>query len=135
LIRDILHEHPGDIKFMRDPTRGGVATTLNEIVENASFGIRIYEKEIPVREQIKALCEMLGFDPLYLANEGKVIVICDGKAADGILALMKKHRYGKNAKIIGEVTGEPEGRVVLNTVAGSSRIVDMLSGSQLPRIC
>jgi len=135
LIGNIMHKYAGDIKFMRDPTRGGVATTLNEITEGMSFGILLYEKEIPVREETNALCEMLGFDPLYLANEGKVIIICDGKAADGILALMKKHRYGKNAKIIGEVTGEPEGRVVLNTVAGSSRIVDMLSGSQLPRIC
>lgn len=134
LIGDILQK-TGSIKFMRDPTRGGVATTLNEIVENSSFGIRLYEKEIPVSQQTKALCEMLGFDPLYLANEGKVIVICENKSAEDILSVMKKHRYGKHSKIIGEVVKDPPGKVILNTVGGSYRVVEMLSGSQLPRIC
>jgi len=135
LIQNILRKSPGGIRFMRDPTRGGVATTLNEIAGNASFGICLYEKEIPVREESAALCEMLGFDPLYLANEGKVIIISSKEAAGGILSEMKKHRYGKNSRIIGEVVGQPSGRVILNTAAGSRRIVDMLSGSQLPRIC
>lgn len=134
LIEEVL-DKSGDIRFMRDPTRGGVATTLNEIVEQQDFGISLYEKDIPVREKTKALCEMLGFDPLYLANEGKVLVVCSKQSAEKIVSKMKGHKYGRNARIIGEIVGEPAGKVILNTAAGSRRIVDMLSGSQLPRIC
>lgn len=134
LIGEIL-KVSDSVRFMRDPTRGGIATTLNEIVEGLGKGILIYENKIPIPAKVGSLCEMLGFDPLYLANEGKVIVICGAKDSDRILAAMKRHPYGRKSAVIGEVTGEAEGKVVMETVTGSHRIVDMLSGSQLPRIC
>lgn len=135
LVQVVTEKHINDIKFMRDPTRGGVATTLNEISDNMSYGILLYEKEIPVKKQVMALCEILGFDPLYLANEGKVLIICKEKASRSILSLMKKEKYGKDSKIIGEVTEEPKGKVAIKTISGGSRMLPMLSGGQLPRIC
>ncbi|MDY6985125.1 MAG: hydrogenase expression/formation protein HypE [Candidatus Thermoplasmatota archaeon] len=119
-----------EVKFMRDPTRGGIAATLNEAVEDV--GIEIYEEKIPVSEEVRAVCELLGFDPLYLANEGKVIVI----ARDGeeIVRAMRKHPLGQKAKIIGKVT-EDKGRVFLRSLSGGRRIVDMPVADQLPRIC
>ncbi|MBN1445449.1 MAG: hydrogenase expression/formation protein HypE [Candidatus Omnitrophica bacterium] len=134
LIREIL-ALSGRIRFMRDPTRGGTATTLNEIAEGLDVGILLYEKEIPVSAKVNSLCEILGFDPLYLANEGKIIVICGSKDADKILCVMKKHTLGKRAAVVGEVVREPKGKVIMETSIGSKRIVDMLSGTQLPRIC
>lgn len=125
----------GSIKFMRDPTRGGVATVLNEIVEGRNFGISIKANAIPAREDVKALCEMLGFDSLYLANEGKVIAVAGSKQAEEVLKCMKKHPLGTESAIIGEVSSEIAGKVTIETELGTIRIVDMLTGEQFPRIC
>ncbi|MFA6320979.1 MAG: hydrogenase expression/formation protein HypE [Candidatus Omnitrophota bacterium] len=126
---------PGSVKFMRDPTRGGVATTLNEITASRKFGIALDEKAIPVTAGVRQACELLGFDPLYLACEGRVIFIAAKKDAGKLLKIIRKDVHGRSAAIIGEVTKEQKGRVCLNTIAGGSRLVDMLSGEQLPRIC
>jgi len=123
------------IHCLRDPTRGGLATTLNELARQSKVGIAIEEAEIPVREEVKAACELLGLDPIYVANEGKLVAIIDPADADNILARMRKNRYGRDAAIIGEVTNERPGKVVMKTKLGPSRIVDMLSGELLPRIC
>jgi len=124
-----------DIHCLRDPTRGGLATTLNELAKQSKVSIRIEEEKIPVREEVLAACEMLGFDPLYVANEGKIVAIVPAKDADKILKVMRENRYGTNAAIIGEVGAEHPGRVVMKTCLGASRIVDMLVGDLLPRIC
>ena len=124
-----------NIRFMRDPTRGGVATTLCEIVEGNAFGIAIDEKAIPVREGVRQACELLGLDPLYLACEGRVILVVAKEDAAKVIRALGSNANGKAAQIIGNVTGEHKGRVILNTVAGGKRIVDMLAGEQLPRIC
>ena len=134
LIKGLLKDHVG-IKFMRDPTRGGLATTLNEIANDSDFGIVIDESGVPVNDDTRAVCEILGFDPLYIGNEGKVIVVVSSKAAKKVLAAMKKHPLGKQAKIIGEVTSKHKGRVCCRTTVGGMRIADMLVGEQLPRIC
>jgi hydrogenase expression/formation protein HypE len=123
------------IRFMRDPTRGGVATTLNEVAEAANLGIFIDEKNIPVSSKVRAASELLGIDPLYVANEGRAILIVRKGSEKKVLSLLKKHPLGRNAKIIGEVRVEQKGRVVLNTFLGTSRIIDMLTGEPLPRIC
>jgi hydrogenase expression/formation protein HypE len=124
-----------DIKFMRDPTRGGLATTLNEISLACGYNIAIEEAAIPIKKSVKALCEILGFDPLYMANEGKLIAIVSKDYADSILSKMKKHSLGKDARIIGVVEKEKDKRVYLKTQSGGSRILDMITGEQLPRIC
>jgi len=124
-----------NIHSLRDPTRGGLATTLNELAKQSKVGIRIEESKIPVRDEVAGACEMLGLDPLYIANEGKFIAMVAREDADKILTAMKRNRYGQDAVIIGEVTAEHPGRVVMKTVLGSSRIVDMLVGEPLPRIC
>jgi hydrogenase expression/formation protein HypE len=124
-----------NIHSLRDPTRGGLATTLNELAKQSKVGIRIEESKIPVRDEVAGACEMLGLDPLYIANEGKLIAIVSPEDADKILTAMKRNRYGKNAVVIGEVIAEHPGRVVMKTSLGSSRIVDMLVGEPLPRIC
>ncbi|MCX5686687.1 MAG: hydrogenase expression/formation protein HypE [Candidatus Omnitrophica bacterium] len=137
-LNNIIHimlEASGKIRFMRDPTRGGVATTLNEIAKGRNFGISIDEKEIPVRSGVKEACEILGFDPLYLACEGRVLAIVAKADALKVLKAMRKDPIGRNAKIIGRVMSECRGMVYLNTIAGGKRLVDMLSGEQLPRIC
>jgi hydrogenase expression/formation protein HypE len=123
------------IHCLRDPTRGGLATTLNELAGQSKVGIVIEEAEIPVKDEVKAACELLGLDPIYIANEGKLVAIVDPADADKILARMKKNRYARDAAIIGKVTGEHPGKVVMKTKLGPSRIVDMLSGELLPRIC
>ena len=123
------------IHCLRDPTRGGLATTLNEFAKQSKVSIRIEEAEIPVHDGVRGACELLGFDPLYVANEGKLVAIVDPQDADRILAKMKQNLYGADAAIIGEVTDEHKGRVVMKTRLGASRIVDMLSGELLPRIC
>ena len=123
------------IHVLRDPTRGGLATTLNEIAAQSSVGILLNEEKIPVRPEVAAACEMLGFDPLYVANEGKLVAIVAREDAESVLAAMRSTRYGESAVIIGEVTGEPRERVLLKTPLGSTRIVDMLAGEMLPRIC
>lgn len=134
LISGIFKTDPR-IRFMRDPTRGGIATTLNEIVERGRFGIVMNEERIPVRAGVREACELLGLDPLYLACEGRVIVICDRMAADNILSSMRQSPIGKGACVIGHVDTGYRGRVVLEGASGGRRIVDMLSGEQLPRIC
>ena len=134
LVADML-KASRKINCLRDPTRGGLATTLNEMAQQSEVGIRIDEEAIPVREEVMAACELLGLDPLYIANEGKLIAIVPPSDAKAVLKAMRRHPYGKNAAIIGKVTDEKPGRVVMNTNIGSSRIVDMLTGDPLPRIC
>jgi hydrogenase expression/formation protein HypE len=123
------------IHCLRDPTRGGLATTLNEFARQSGVGIRIEEEKIPVLDAVRAACELLGFDPLYVANEGKLVAIVAPNDAGKILAKIKRNKYGAEAAIIGEVTDEHKGKVILKTRLGASRIVDMLSGELLPRIC
>ncbi len=134
LVAEMLNASP-NIHCLRDPTRGGLATSLNELAKQSKVGIRIEEEKIPVREEVLAACEMLGFDPLYVANEGKLVAIVPAEDADKVLKAMRKNKYGKDAAIIGEVGAENPGRVAMKTVLGSSRIVDMLVGDLLPRIC
>jgi len=124
-----------NIHCLRDPTRGGLATTLNELAAQSKVGIRIEEDRVPVREEVLAAGEMLGLDPLYIANEGKLVAIVPPEDAGGILEAVRANKYGKEAAIIGEVTAEHPGRVVMKTSLGTSRIVDMLVGDPLPRIC
>ena len=134
LVAEMVKASP-NINALRDPTRGGLATSLNELAKQSKVSIRIEEKAIPVREEVLAACEMLGFDPLYVANEGKMVAIVPPRDADKVLTAMRKNKYGKDAAIIGEVMAENPGRVVMKTVLGSHRIVDMLVGDLLPRIC
>lgn len=123
------------VHVLRDPTRGGLATSLNEIARQAQVGIILDEKHIPVRPAVAAVCEMLGFDPLYVANEGKVIVIVGAEDAERVLEVMRQQRYGEESVKIGEVSPQPAGKVLIKTTLGSTRIVDMLAGEMLPRIC
>jgi hydrogenase expression/formation protein HypE len=134
LVRDMLSAG-GEIHAMRDPTRGGLATTLNEFAASSGCGIAIREGAIPVREEVRGACELLGFDPLYLANEGKLVAVVAKDAAASVLQAMRSNGLGSTAAVIGEVVDEHHGRVVLETAIGNKRIVDMLSGEQLPRIC
>jgi len=124
-----------EIHVLRDPTRGGVASVLNEITTQSGVGVVIHESEIPVKPAVQAACEMLGFDPLYVANEGKLIAIVDPKEAKKTLEAMMETQYGKEAVIIGEITDSHVGRVLLKTIFGSTRLVDVLAGEMLPRIC
>jgi hydrogenase expression/formation protein HypE len=123
------------IKFMRDPTRGGIATTLNEVAEGSGLGIIIEEKNIPISTKVRAACELLGIDPLYVANEGRAILVVSPANAKNVLGLLRKHPLGRNAREIGRVVKEPKGRVILNTILDTQRIVDMLTSEPLPRIC
>ena len=123
------------IHVLRDPTRGGLATTLNEIATQSKVGILLDEEKIPVLPEVRAACEMLGFDPLYIANEGKLVAMVPQEDASSVLQAMRSTRYGEEAIIIGEVTSAPQGRVLLKTALGSTRVVDMLAGEMLPRIC
>ncbi|HKS76762.1 MAG TPA: hydrogenase expression/formation protein HypE [Terriglobales bacterium] len=134
LVADML-EASREIRCMRDPTRGGVSSTLNEIAAQSHVGIDLIESRIPVREEVQGACELLGLDPLYVANEGKLIAIVSSDGADAILMAMRRHPLGRDAQIIGTVTGNHAGLVTMETVLGTTRIVDMLSGDQLPRIC
>jgi len=134
LIADLLAAAPG-VRFVRDATRGGVATVLNEIADASHVAIEIDEEQTPIREQVKAFCEILGLDPLYLANEGKIVVIAPPGEAEAALAALRAHQLGSGAAIVGEVTTGEAGRVTMRTIFGGRRIVDMLVGEQLPRIC
>lgn len=134
LVGKMLDACPS-IRCMRDPTRGGLATTLNEIASMSNVGMVIEEEKIPIRESVRGICELLGLDPLYLANEGKLIAICPPDEANRLLEVMKDHPLGTNGKIIGKVTEEYPKRVILHTLIGGHRIVDMLTGGQYPRIC
>jgi len=124
-----------DIHVLRDPTRGGVGTALNEIAIQSSVGIVISEDKISVKDEVKGICELLGFDPLYIANEGKLIAFVGPDDAEAVLEVVRKDRYGQDACIIGEVVSDYPGRVIMKTRIGGTRIVDMLTGEQLPRIC
>ena len=124
-----------DIHVLRDPTRGGLATTLNEIAVQSNVSITIEETEIPILKSVGAACELLGFDPLYVANEGKVIVILPEQYAEQALSIMKSHPYGKNAARIGTVNADPKALVLLKTRIGSNRVLDVMAGEMLPRIC
>jgi hydrogenase expression/formation protein HypE len=136
LVADLLAALPtGAIHCLRDPTRGGLATALNELAGQSGVGIEIEETALPVREAVRSACELLGLDPLYVANEGKLVAIVAPQAAATALATLRTHEYGREAAIVGQVTGKHAGRVVLRTVLGARRLVDMLAGEQLPRIC
>ena len=126
-------DHP--LHCMRDPTRGGVATTLNEIASQSKVGMFLHEDEIPVRESVQGACEILGLDPLYVANEGKLVAIVAADAADAVLKSMQNHPLGRDAKMIGEVVSEHPGMVRMQTRVGGTRILDVMFGEQLPRIC
>jgi hydrogenase expression/formation protein HypE len=134
LVEAMLNVCP-DIHVLRDPTRGGVASVLNEIADEARIGVNIVEERIPLGEEVRGACEMLGFDPLYVANEGKLIAFVPPGDADRVLAAMLAHPSGKNAAVIGTVVASHPGVVVMKTRIGGTRVVDMLSGEQLPRIC
>jgi hydrogenase expression/formation protein HypE len=134
LIDGLLSAVP-NTRFIRDATRGGLATVLNEIAEASQVGIEIYEDRTPIRTEVKGFCEILGLDPLYLANEGKIVCVVPAEDAEKALAALKSHPLGTGAANIGEVAGQRAGRVVMKTVFGGRRIVDMLVGEQLPRIC
>jgi hydrogenase expression/formation protein HypE len=124
-----------DIHCLRDPTRGGLATTLNELARQSGCGMLIAERSIPVQAQVSAACEFLGLDPLYVANEGKLVAICAHADAERLLAAMRQHPLGANAAIIGEVIADPHHFVQMDTSFGGRRVVDWLTGEQLPRIC
>jgi len=134
LVAEILNVS-ANIHCLRDPTRGGLAATLNELAYQSGVGIQIYEDKIPVKDAVRGMCEILGFDPLYIANEGKMVVIAANEDTDTIIAALRNNRYGRDAAVIGEVTNQHKGRVVLKTGLGSSRIIDMPAGDLLPRIC
>ncbi len=134
MVQSII-QSDGDIHVLRDPTRGGLGTTLNEIALQSNVGMKIEESSLPVRGPVQGICELLGFDPLYLANEGKLIAIVPEKNAQAVLETIQHNEFGKDAVIIGEVTKEGPGRVFLQTAIGGLRIIDMLTGEQLPRIC
>lgn len=134
MVRKLL-DRVGNVHVLRDPTRGGLATTLNEIAYQSGYAIRLHEDMIPVKDEVRGICELLGLDPLYIANEGKMIVIVPEAAAEEAVKALQSDRYGRDACIIGEVLDKPAGRVFMQTITGGSRILDMLSGDQLPRIC
>jgi hydrogenase expression/formation protein HypE len=123
------------VHVLRDPTRGGLATTLNEIARQSQVAILLDERRIPARPAVAAACEMLGFDPLYIANEGKLVAIVGHEDAEKVLGVMRATRYGEEAVVIGEVREAPKDRVLMKTSIGSTRVVDVLMGEMLPRIC
>jgi hydrogenase expression/formation protein HypE len=125
----------GDIHALRDPTRGGISSALNELSEAAGLGFILQEERIPIHEEVKAACEILGLDPLYVANEGKLLAFVKNKDSERVLKAMRRHPLGRDAEIIGEVTHDHPGMVVLKSRIGGTRVVDMLTGEQLPRIC
>ena len=134
-LTEKMFETTNRIHAMRDATRGGVATVLNEIAQSSNVGIELDEQEIPVSEDVQGACEILGFDPLYVANEGVLVAFVHSDDAESLVKKMRSTQYGKKSKIIGRVVEAPRGRVTLRTKIGSHRILDMLSGEQLPRIC
>jgi hydrogenase expression/formation protein HypE len=134
LVRVMLETAPG-IRCMRDPTRGGVSSVLNELADASRVGVELTEAALPVRREVKGACEMLGLDPLYVANEGKLIAVAPPGDADRLLAVMRAHPLGQNAAIIGAVVADHPGMVVMHSLVGGERVVTMLAGEQLPRIC
>lgn len=134
LIATLLEASPAT-RFLRDPTRGGIATVLNEIAKAAQVAIEIDEERTPLRPEVRGFCEILGLDPLYLANEGKIVAIVPPEQSEAALKALRQHSLGREASVIGKVTAGRPGRVTMHTVFGGERIVDMLVGEQLPRIC
>jgi len=134
MVTKMLAAHK-DIHVLRDPTRGGIGTALNEIAGKSGVGIKIYEEKVPLKKEIAGICELLGFDPLYVANEGKLIAFVAPDYADKVLAAIRADEFGQDACIIGEAIADNPGKVIMQTSIGGSRIVDMLTGEQLPRIC
>lgn len=134
LVEDMLNV-TSDIHVLRDPTRGGVATTLNEIAVQSNVTIVINEENLPVKREVQGVCELLGMDPLYMANEGKLLVFVPSEKADDVLRAMRRNKYGRDAGIIGEVTKAGEPKVLLSALSGGTRIIGLLVGDQLPRIC
>jgi hydrogenase expression/formation protein HypE len=124
-----------DIHCLRDATRGGLATVLNEFAQSSQVGIRLLEAALPLKPEVRGACELLGLDPLYVANEGKLAAIVPRESADAVLAAMRAHPAGQDAAIVGEVVDAPAGSVILETLFGGERVVDTLVGEQLPRIC
>ncbi|MCF6353894.1 MAG: hydrogenase expression/formation protein HypE [Candidatus Polarisedimenticolaceae bacterium] len=135
LVAEMVAAAPDAIHCLRDPTRGGLATTLNELARQSSVGMHLRESAIPMDEQVMAACELLGLDPLYVANEGKLICICTAESADALLEVMCSHPLGVQSAIIGEVVTDDQGLVQMKTRFGGSRVVDWLAGEPLPRIC
>lgn len=135
LVSAMLAEHSSDVHVLRDPTRGGVATALNDIAGASGVGITLFEDKLPVSKPVKAASEVLGLDPLYVANEGKCLTVVSPEHAADVLRIMKQHKYGGDAGLIGEVTAENPGKALLKTRVGGTRILSMLTGEQLPRIC
>jgi hydrogenase expression/formation protein HypE len=134
LVEQMLAICP-NIRVMRDPTRGGVTSALNEIAQSACVGIRLDERSVPISEQVKAACEILGLDPFYVANEGKLLAFVPAESADAVLTAMRAHPFGSDSAIIGEVVTDMPGFVTIKTKIGGHRVVEMLAGEQLPRIC
>lgn len=134
MLDDVWKEVPS-VRIMRDPTRGGLATTLVEIAEDFSLQMVIKETEIPIKEEVEGVCELIGFEPLYLANEGKAIIIVSAEDQEKVLDLLNKHSEGKDAKIIGTIIGKEKGQLLLQTPLGSTRMLNRLTGVMLPRIC
>ncbi len=134
LVEAMLETSP-NVRVLRDPTRGGLATTLNEIAQQSGVGIEIYEDKVPIRDGVAVACELLGYDPLYVANEGKLVAVVAREDADRVLEAMRHHRHGDHAAVIGEVAAEPKGKVLMKTAVGGTRIITMLMGELLPRIC
>jgi hydrogenase expression/formation protein HypE len=134
LVLDML-ETNADVHCLRDPTRGGVATALNELARQSGVGVVLDETAIPVREPVRGVCELLGLDPLYVANEGKLLAVVPRTEAGRVVAAMHRHPEGREARVVGEVVEDADRRVVLKTAVGGRRIIDMLHGQQLPRIC
>jgi hydrogenase expression/formation protein HypE len=135
LVAGLLEASGADVHVLRDPTRGGVASALNEIASQAGVGVRLDEVSIPIDDEVRGACEILGFDPLYVANEGKCLAIVARKSADRLLETMRRHELGSRAAIVGEIVEDHPGRVMLRSRIGGQRVVDMLGGEQLPRIC
>ncbi len=135
LIKKVIEKYPDEVRFIRDATRGGVASVLNEIVLDKDFSAKLIEKDLPIRDETASICDILGIDPLYSANEGKLIMIVDGNYADKIISLMQQTKEGKEATIIGEITDEFKSRVYVETLIKGRRMVPLLLEDQLPRIC
>ncbi len=135
LTRSLFSKYEGKIKKMKDPTRGGIVTALNKIIDTCRFGIILEQESLPIKSKVKNICSILGLNPLYLANQGKILLICAADAAQGILELMHKHPLGRNAAVIGEVTHHCQGRLILRTTRGEQLVLGLKSGSESFRIC
>jgi len=135
LILSLTEAFPESVKFMRDPTRGGVASVLNEIVQGKNFGAMLVEDDLPVKEPVRGACEILGLDPLYVANEGKVLIVIENGKADAAIELIRSRPEGANAAIIGEIIGDFQGKALVRTSIGGKRMLPLLIDEQLPRIC